>query len=120
MKCDEMVRVIHSVNVNCVDIDAQTRCAHYHTDLDIIAIKFKCCGRWFPCFECHQACAGHPAQVWPADQANEHAILCGACGHQQTIAEYIDGDSICPACDAKFNPACANHRHLYFATPNTL
>ena len=24
-------------------VDHETRCIHYHTQLDIIAIKFKCC-----------------------------------------------------------------------------
>ena len=110
-----MMRAIQSEEVNGVDIDAQTRCAHYHTDLDIIAIKFKCCERWFPCFECHKECADHAARTWPSDQAGTRAVLCGACGHKETIDEYIGGDSTCPGCGAKFNPGCAKHFHLYFA-----
>ena len=35
-------------------IDSETRCAHYHTELDIIAIKFYCCDTYFPCYQCHE------------------------------------------------------------------
>ena len=31
-------------------IDSETRCTHYHSELDIIAIKFYCCDTYFPCF----------------------------------------------------------------------
>lgn len=34
-------------------IDNETRCTHYHTPLDIIAIKFKCCDKYYPCYKCH-------------------------------------------------------------------
>ena len=97
-----------------VGIDEQTRCAHYNSELDIIAIKFKCCGRWYPCFECHTAIAEHEPAVWPVNQFDEKAILCGACGNQLTINEYLNCGSICPSCERSFNPGCANHYHLYF------
>lgn len=29
-------------------IDDDTRCEHYHSELDIISIKFKCCLRFYP------------------------------------------------------------------------
>ncbi len=109
-----MMRVIHGEEITGISIDPQTRCSHYNTDLDIIAIKFKCCGRWFPCYECHQRCAGHSVETWPDVEWNEAAILCGACGHKQTIIDYLNGNSTCPACGAKFNPGCAKHSHLYF------
>lgn len=35
-------------------IDVNTRCIHYHTNLDIIAIKFKCCDIYYPCYKCHE------------------------------------------------------------------
>ena len=109
-----MMRLIHGEEINGVNVDAQTRCAHYNSELDIIAIKFKCCRRWFPCYECHQECADHVAETWPADEWNEVAILCGMCGNKQPIADYFEGNSICPACSANFNPGCAKHYHLYF------
>ncbi|MGI9055217.1 MAG: CHY zinc finger protein [Pyrinomonadaceae bacterium] len=96
------------------NVEAQTRCAHYQKEIDIIAIKFKCCGEWFPCFQCHTENADHPAQVWSKDEFETKAILCGNCGHQLTIDEYVNCDSICPKCAAAFNPGCALHYDLYF------
>ena len=42
--------------------DDATRCVHYHSQQDIVAIKFKCCGRFYPCFQCHAECETHPAR----------------------------------------------------------
>ena len=109
-----MTRHIHGEEVTGVDVDAQTRCAHYNSELDIIAIKFKCCERWFPCFECHKERADHKAETWPPEAWNEAAILCGVCGHQMTINEYMASNNTCPKCKAGFNPGCANHYELYF------
>ena len=108
-------RLIHGVEVRGVDIDAETRCGHWRSPLDIIAIKFKCCGGWFPCFDCHAETTGHLAEVWPASDFGEKAILCGACGYQLTIDEYLVSDSTCTRCSAAFNPGCAKHYHQYFA-----
>src|SRR5476649_391070 len=105
---------VHGEEVTGVNLDARTRCAHYQTDLDIIAIKFKCCGRWFPCFECHAATADHTAEVWTVAERDVRAILCGDCGHQLTISEYFESRSTCLSCKAKFNPGCEGHYHLYF------
>lgn len=108
--------MIHDVAVKGTGVDPQTRCAHYHKELDIIAIKFKCCGDWFPCFECHRADANHPPDVWPIEEFETKAILCGNCGHQMAISAYLKCDSVCPQCRSLFNPGCANHYHLYFET----
>jgi uncharacterized CHY-type Zn-finger protein len=113
-----MMLSIHGQEVNGVDVDPQTRCAHYHGNMDIIAIKFKCCERWFPCYECHSAIADHESVTWPAAEREALAILCGACGRQLSIIQYLDCDSTCPACGNKFNPGCANHCHLYFESEN--
>jgi uncharacterized CHY-type Zn-finger protein len=106
--------MVHGVKVIGVNVDEETRCAHYHGELDIIAIKFKCCGNWFPCHECHAALAGHAAFIWPKEEFDIPAILCGRCGHQLTVREYLDCDSVCPQCRRQFNPGCADHRHFYF------
>ena len=45
-------------------VDDQTRCVHYQSELDIIAIKFKCCDTYYPCYSCHQEDADHLAQIW--------------------------------------------------------
>ncbi len=111
-----MQRAIHGVEVHGVDVDPETRCAHYHGPSDVIALRFKCCGNWFPCHICHSETADHTVKVWPADEFDAHAILCGACGYQLTIREYLDSTSVCPHCARQFNPGCRRHRHLYFST----
>jgi uncharacterized CHY-type Zn-finger protein len=95
-------------------VDEQTRCAHYHGPTDVVAIKFKCCGSYYPCFECHRESAGHPARQWPVEEWGERAILCGVCRTEHPIRTYLNVLS-CPACHADFNERCRLHRHLYFA-----
>src|SRR5258706_14108632 len=112
-----MMLSIHGEKIYGVDVDPQTRCAHYHSDLDIIAIRFKCCGRWFPCYQCHSEIADHEVEVWPTNERDALGILCGACGKQLSIAEYLGCDAICPDCGGRFNPGCARHSHFYFAHP---
>jgi uncharacterized CHY-type Zn-finger protein len=94
-------------------VDDETRCIHYHSPLDIVAIRFACCGEYYPCHACHAESAGHPARQWPRAERDREAILCGACGAELTIAEYLETDS-CPRCAALFNPGCRLHSPLYF------
>ena len=101
-------------DVRGIDLDPQTRCSHYHSPLDIIAIKMKCCGVYYACKDCHIALAGHPIALWPRTEWQQRAILCGACKRELTIQEYLQCESRCPSCGAAFNPACANHYHFYF------
>ena len=95
-------------------VDAQTRCIHYQSSRDIIAVKFKCCQQYYPCFECHQETADHPARVWSKDEGDCKAILCGECGFELTINEYRSSKDTCPSCQSAFNPNCSQHYHLYF------
>lgn len=104
----------HTQEVKGIDVDPETRCAHYHSEIDRIAIKFYCCGIYYPCFECHQATGCGSPEVWPKERFDEKAVLCGSCGHELTVAEYLDCHSSCPACSAPFNPGCTLHKHLYF------
>lgn len=110
-----MIQIVHGEHVHGIGLDPQTRCRHYSSELDIIAIKFKCCGHWFPCFECHETMTDHDTIVWPLKERNELAVLCGSCGYQLSISEYLDGGSHCPDCSSPFNPGCAKHYYLYFA-----
>jgi uncharacterized CHY-type Zn-finger protein len=103
-----------ALDVRGIEVDGETRCAHYRSPLDIVAIKMKCCGVYYACKDCHIALAGHAIAVWPRDEWNERAILCGACGTEMTIREYLECDSRCPTCGAALNPACRNHHHFYF------
>ncbi|TCS69497.1 putative CHY-type Zn-finger protein [Effusibacillus lacus] len=105
---------IHGVEVYGVQVDSQTRCGHYASDRDIIAIRFPCCDTYYPCYQCHQAVAGHPAATWSTEQFDRKAILCGACGTELTINQYLACDSVCPYCGSQLNPGCKNHYHLYF------
>jgi len=102
--------------VRGLDLDPQTRCLHYRSPLDIVAIKLKCCGVYYACKDCHLAIADHPIAVWPRNEFHQRAILCGACKTELTIQEYLHCDSRCPHCSSAFNPACANHQHFYFET----
>jgi uncharacterized CHY-type Zn-finger protein len=102
--------------VRGVGLDAQTRCAHYRGPLDIVALKLRCCRVYYACRECHDALAGHPAEVWPITERDHAAILCGACGAELTIAAYLHAGDACPRCAAPFNPGCRSHHPLYFAT----
>lgn len=104
------------IDVRGIDVDSQTRCAHYHLPVDVIAIKMKCCGIFYACKDCHDALAGHPIRVWPSAEWNAHAILCGVCGHTLTIHSYMHCDNSCPQCSAPFNPGCRNHYQFYFET----
>jgi uncharacterized CHY-type Zn-finger protein len=94
-------------------VDEQTRCIHYRTPLDIIAIRFACCGRHYPCHLCHDQTADHPSRPWPSGADDERAVLCGACWTELTITQYVGAGS-CPACAAPFNPRCARHHSIYF------
>ena len=53
-----------SITIHGKVVDDNTRCTHYHSALDIIAIKFKCCGKYYPCYQCHEETAGHAALAW--------------------------------------------------------
>jgi uncharacterized CHY-type Zn-finger protein len=103
--------------VRGVGLDAGIRCIHYHTALDIVAIKMMCCGTYYACKDCHEALADHPIEVWPKERWDRRAVLCGNCGEELTIAEYMASGYKCPACAMNFNPGCRNHYHFYFGDP---
>ena len=95
-------------------VDDQTRCEHYHSPLDIIAIKFKCCDDYFPCYQCHEETTDHKTSIWKKEEWNTKAILCGVCKQELTINEYMNSQNYCPNCKSGFNPGCSNHYYLYF------
>jgi uncharacterized CHY-type Zn-finger protein len=98
-----------------VGTDPQTRCAHYHSDLDIVAIKLRCCGEYYACKDCHDALADHALQQWHRDEYDTRAVVCGACGAELTIHQYLACNHTCPECGAAFNPRCAAHHRFYFS-----
>jgi uncharacterized CHY-type Zn-finger protein len=97
-----------------IEVDGQTRCRHYRSSLDVVAIKMKCCDQYYACKDCHQELAGHAAVVWPVQEWDRKAILCGSCKAELTIHEYLGCESRCPCCQALFNPGCKNHHRYYF------
>src|SRR5699024_2048741 len=96
-------------------IDKATRCAHYRTKIDRIAIKFFCCQQYYSCYQCHQEVGCNEYKVWPQSLFDQQAILCGQCKSELTINEYLKCHHKCPLCEAAFNPGCSLHSHLYFA-----
>ncbi len=97
-----------------LDLDARTRCRHYHSGRDIIAIRMRCCGEYYACRECHDALTDHAPRLWAVADWHEPAVLCGACGVELSVRGYMASGHECPACGAPFNPGCASHYHLYF------
>lgn len=106
------------VSLRGVSVDAATRCAHYHGPTDVVALRFGCCGVFFPCHRCHEEAADHPAVPWPRARFDEPAVLCGACNVTMTAVEYLAAADACPTCGAAFNPGCAAHHDLYFEAPS--
>jgi uncharacterized CHY-type Zn-finger protein/RimJ/RimL family protein N-acetyltransferase len=100
--------------VHGIDVGDETRCAHWRSALDVVAIKMKCCAIYYACKDCHDALAGHVAEVWPRAEWAEPAVLCGVCGYEMSVRIYLDCANVCPACAAPFNPGCRNHYHYYF------
>jgi uncharacterized CHY-type Zn-finger protein len=101
-------------SVRGVNLDSQTRCEHYHGPTDILAIKMKCCSIYYACKDCHAVLSDHNIEVWPEIEWNQQAILCGGCGTELTIHQYMQSESCCPACNERFNPGCRNHHRFYF------
>ncbi|WP_308726731.1 CHY zinc finger protein [Clavibacter sp. VKM Ac-2542] len=95
-------------------IDAETRCIHYGSALDVVALRAPCCDAWYPCHLCHAAIADHPLEVIPRSAHHLPAALCGVCRATMSVPEYLAAEA-CPSCGAAFNPGCAAHAHLYFA-----
>ena len=113
-----MEREVEGNPVRGIEVDPETRCAHYGTERDVVAIRFACCDAYHPCFRCHQAVADHPTERLPVG-SSESAVLCGVCGTGLTPSEFVegddeDGDHACPECEADFNPGCADHYDRYF------
>ncbi len=111
-----MQLTIFGIPVRGVELDQRTGCAHYRGELDIVAVKFSCCGVYYACFYCHAQEAGHPARIWPRAEFDEKAVLCGACGSELSVFQYLTCGAVCPQCAAQFNPRCNLHYHLYFET----
>jgi uncharacterized CHY-type Zn-finger protein len=100
--------------VHGLHLKSETRCAHWRSKLDIVAIKLKCCRLYYACKDCHDALADHAIETWPESEWDEKAVLCGACATEMSIRAYLDCANTCPSCGASFNPGCRHHHRFYF------
>lgn len=97
-----------------IKVDAETRCAHYDTPEDVIAIRFGCCDTYYPCYQCHAAASDHAPERIPREAFDEPSILCGRCRTTLSVHAYLESEDECPACGAAFNPNCRDHHDRYF------
>ncbi|CAI6340938.1 unnamed protein product [Periconia digitata] len=104
----------HRPSVSGLSLTPSTQCQHYHSPLDIIAIQHFCCRKFYACAKCHETLETHHPEVWPRDQREAKAVLCGKCGRVLGVNEYMACGSQCPGCGEGFNPACKGHWSLYF------
>jgi uncharacterized CHY-type Zn-finger protein len=105
----------HEIEVHGVHLGTHRGCAHYHSALDVIAIKFKCCQKYYACYFCHEELEDHPPKRWEKEEFECRAILCRQCGHELSIQEYLSCKNTCPHCRVQFNPGCKSHWNLYFS-----
>ncbi|MFD1685441.1 CHY zinc finger protein [Halobellus litoreus] len=103
-----------AVPLRGVAVDAETRCAHWDDDVDIVALRFGCCEKFSPCHACHVETADHDPEPWARERFDEPAVLCGVCGTTLSARTYLNGEDACPSCGAAFNPGCRRHRDRYF------
>ncbi|MEJ5265446.1 MAG: CHY zinc finger protein [Bacteroidales bacterium] len=109
---------INGITIYGISLDSNTRCKHYHGSNDVIAIRMKCCNRYYACNSCHHEMEAHDIIPWAKEDFGEKAVICGMCGHELTIDEYMHSLFRCPNCQANFNPNCSKHYPIYFGVQN--
>lgn len=104
-----------AVPLRGVAVDSETRCGHYDSAVDVVALRFPCCDCYYSCFRCHDAVTDHEPERLSREAFDDPAALCGACGATLSVRAYLDCDDACPDCGAAFNPGCRRHQNRYFA-----
>ena len=94
--------------IHGVDVDPQGRCAHWHSEVDVVANTCGACNKLWACSRCHDELADHR---FAGVDKRARSIMCGACGHRMTYGEY---GASCPSCGHPFNPGCKLHESVYF------
>ncbi len=69
-------------------LDEETRCQHYHSERDIIALKCFACQKYYPCFLCHDRYEDHAFLAYPVRRSEDRVVLCGHCRTELTISQY--------------------------------
>ena len=83
-------------------VDNERRCQHYHTELDIVALKCFDCLKYYACYQCHDSLEEHSFRAYPCHLK-----------HEMVIEEYQEAIA-CPNCHSAFNLACSKHYDIYF------
>ena len=99
--------------INGLLVDDQSRCQHYHSTLDIVALKCFECQKYYACYQCHDSLEEHSFRAYPCQLKQDKVLICGVCRHEMTIEEYQEAVA-CPNCHSVFNPACSKHYDIYF------
>ena len=95
-------------------VDKESRCQHYHSPLDIVALKCYDCQKYYACYQCHDHIEDHRFRAYPCHIRQDKVVICGVCLHEMTIENYQKSVS-CSHCHSRFNPACSKHYDIYFA-----
>lgn len=96
------------MDIHGIDVDAEGRCAHWHSEVDVVANTCGRCGKLWACSLCHDAMADHG---FSAVDKRLPSVVCGVCGTRMTFEQYGDR---CPGCGHEFNPSCVLHESTYF------
>ena len=70
-------------------LDEETRCQHYHSEKDIVALKCFACQKYYPCFLCHDRYEDHAFLAYPVSRSEDRVVLCGHCRTELTISQYL-------------------------------
>lgn len=98
------------IQIYGVGLDEQGRCAHYHQNCDVVALKYAMCRKYYACFSCHDEMEDHAFAATGTEE--KYPVLCGNCKRLLTREQY--GQGSCPYCGILFNPRCKLHKHIYF------
>lgn len=96
-----------------IGLDAEGRCEHYHTELDVVALRCGKCRKYYACYKCHDQLEDHAFVPADAGQDADTPVLCCSCNSKLTYIQYQQGK--CAFCGHDFNPKCALHHDIYFA-----
>ena len=94
-------------------VDDESRCVHYHSEKDIVALQCYECKKYYACYQCHDTLESHVFSPYPLILKEARPILCGSCKTLLSYEEYTEKGT-CPFCNAQFNPACQKHHSIYF------
>ena len=80
------------MKIHGIDVDPQGRCAHWHSERDVVANTCGACHKLWACSLCHNELADHR--------------FVGVDKHLRSV--------MCPSCGHPFNPGCKLHENVYF------